>query len=224
MKLAYPEFSDVICFDGNTTPTVVIENKRLFRTFICDIYDAVEGNDTELVLSEKEKIIDFSKNAELLSDFINFNINKKTLLNKVIAELEKAAVSSEHYMKTQKLLAEIEQTVDEWAFSFPCDIVSSKISVSTLLKSVGIELRNEYEGHIGEVEKILDYIELVREFDRDKLFVTVNMRAYFDDEIIAEFLKTVASHEFKVLMVESQSYELLEREKRVTIDADLCEF
>lgn len=224
MKLAYPAFSDVIIFDGNSTPTLVIENQSLFRKTICDMAISTEGYDTDLVLSKNEKIIDISKNAELLTDFINFDINKKSLLNKVIAELEKAAVSPEHYLKTQELLAEIDRRVDEWAFSFPCDIISSKISVSTLLKAVGIEIRNEYDGHIGEVEKILDYMELVREFDRDKLFVTVNMRTFFDDAAMQEFLKTVASHEFKVFMLESQAYPLLDFEKRTTIDTDLCEF
>ncbi|MCI8331923.1 MAG: type II-A CRISPR-associated protein Csn2 [Clostridiales bacterium] len=224
MKLAHPAFSEVISLDGHITPTVVIENKRLFRTLICDFRCAIEGSDNNLVLSKNEKIIELSKNAELLTDFVHFNINKKPLLNKIIAELEKAAVSSEHYVKTQEFLSKVERTVDEWAFSFPCDIVSSKISVSTILKAAGVEIRNEYEGHIGEVEKIFDYMELVREFDRDKLFVTVNMRAYFDDEIITEFLKTVSLHECKVLMVESQAYALLAREKRITIDADLCEF
>ena len=121
-------------------------------------------------------------------------------------------------------LSNIENIIGEWAFSFPCDIIAGKISVSTLLKSVGIELRDEYEGDRGGVEKILDYMELVREFDRNKLFITVNMRSFFDDEIIAEFMKTVISHEYRVLMLESQAYPKLAFEKRVTIDADLCEF
>ena len=66
--------------------------------------------------------------------------------------------------------------------------------------------------------------ELVREFDRDKLFVTVNMRTFFADGIMERFLETVRSHEFHVLMLESQSYARLAPEKRITIDADLCEF
>lgn len=72
--------------------------------------------------------------------------------------------------------------------------------------------------------KILDYMELVREFDRDKLFITVNMRAYFDDVLIEQFMKTAISHEFRILMLESNAYRALPYEKRTTIDADLCEF
>lgn len=224
MKLAYPAFSGTVSFSGAVVPCFVIENQRLFRSLICDLRSAAEGYDSDLVLSKNERVIDISKNVELLTDFIHFDINQRPLLNKIASELEKIAVSSEHYIKTQELLAEIDRGISEWAFQFPCDIVSSKISVSTLIKAAGIELRDEYDGHTGEIEKIIDYMELVREFDRDKLFVTVNMRTFFRDDDIQEFLKTVVSHEFKVLMLESQAYTVLEFEKRTTIDPDLCEF
>lgn len=224
MRLAYPALSEVIPIGENSVPCLIIENRRLFRTLLCDAASAIDGNKTEMVLSEGDRILDMSKNAEILSDFICFDLNRKTLLNRIIGEMEKIAVSPEHYMKTRELLTNIENIIGEWAFPFPCDIVAGKISVSTLLKSSGIELRDEYEGHRGEVEKILDYIELVREFDRNKLFMTVNMRSFFDDEIIAEFMKTAISHEYRVLMLESQAYPKLALEKRVIIDADLCEF
>lgn len=224
MKLAYPAFSEAMTVGTDSVLCLVIENQPLFRTILCDFSVSVDGGRSDIVLSEGDRILDLPKYIEIITDFINFDLNKKSLITKIISELEKAAVSPEHYLKTQELLAEIENSVDKWAFSFPCDIIPTKVSVTTLLRAVGVELRNEYHGHIGEVEKILDYMELVREFDREKLFVTVNMRSYFDDALIREFQKTAVGHEFHVLMLESQSYPLLEYEKRITVDADLCEF
>ena len=66
-------------------------------------------------------------------------------------------------------------------------------------------------------------MELVREFDRDKLFIFVSLRSYFSPEKIADFFDTIISHEFKVLLVDQLSNEALPNEKRLTIDADLCE-
>lgn len=223
MKLVHPALEGTITFGEDSIPCIVIENKKRFRSFICDMSAAIEGINTKLVLSQNEKMLDISKNVEIITDFINFDINRKALLNKMIAELEKTAVSPDHYLNTQELLSEIERRIEEWTFSFSCDIVPSKISVSTLLKASGIELRNDYKGDTGEVEKILDYMELVREFDREKLFVTVNMRTFFDD-VIWQFQKTAISHDFKVLMLESQAYPKLDFEKLTTIDVDLCEF
>jgi len=138
--------------------------------------------------------------------------------------LERAAVSDEHYLETQTLLSSIERHVTDWMFGFPCDIAASNVSVAALLKAVGVFVRDEYEGEAGEAEKLIDYMELIREFDRDKLFITVNMRGWFSDETVASFMRAVLSHEYKVLMIESCTHPRLEEERRVTIDRDLCEF
>lgn len=224
MKLAYPAFSSVLEIGGDAVLCLVIENQTLFRSFLCDMASAVDGVDCDVVLSEGDRIVEASKNAELLCDFIDFELNRRSLTSKVVAAIEESALSPDNYLQTQELLAEIERAVGKWAFSLSCDVSADKLSVGTLLKSVGVAVKCDYEGHVGEVEKILDYMELVREFDRDKLFVTVNMRAYFPDELIAQFQKTVLSHEYKVLMLESQDRPRLKTEKRITIDGELCEF
>ena len=89
--------------------------------------------------------------------------------------------------------------MDELAFSLSCDIRCEKCSVSGLVKSVGIHLR-------------------------DKLFVPVGMRSLFTDGEMDLFLKTVLSHGFRILLLDSVDREKSRYEKRLTIDKDLCEF
>ena len=224
MRLVYPEIETIFEWPCAAVPVLVIENQGLFRRFLTDLRRATEGVQTDVVLSEGNKPIAMTKYAELIADFLLFSINQKPLLNKVCAALEQTAVSEERYLATQTLLSNIETQIEDWAFGYSCDIVASKISVVSLLKAVGIVLREDYEGESGEAEKLLDYMELVREFDEDKLFITVNMRDWFSDERIADFMKTVLSHEYKVLMIEASAHPLLESEHRITIDRDLCEF
>ena len=71
---------------------------------------------------------------------------------------------------------------------------------------------------------LLDYMELVREFDHDKLFITVNLRSYYNDETILKFMETVLAHDYKVFMIENKDYPVLAKEKRRIVDEDLCEF
>lgn len=224
MKFAYSEISGVFSWERFVIPTLVIENQSFFRRLLKDIYQSLDGVTTPITLSEEHRPLEFSKYAEIITDFINFNINQKSLLNKVCAALERNSVSPESYLETQTLLSDIEKKVGKWAFEFPCDIVASKISVINLIRAIGIEINNDYQGESGDAERIIDYMELVREFDRDKMFITVNMRSYFSDGVIENFMKTAASHEYKVFMIESKSYPLLASEKRLTIDEDLCEF
>ena len=67
-------------------------------------------------------------------------------------------------------------------------------------------------------------MELVRELDRDRLFIMVNMRSYFSDEDMGIFTESASLHDFKVLLLESISLPTLPYTKRYTIDEDLCEF
>ena len=224
MKFAYFHITDPVTISNSSVNTIVIENPSFYRSLLCDLYSAVDGNSTSAVLSIKDKPIEFSKNCEIINDFINFNINQKALLTKICTALESKALSPEEYFETQELLTMLENKISDWSFDLSCNISATKLTVSGILKASGVEICNDYEGEKGDAERIIDYMELVREFDRDKLFITVNMRSFFSDEVTEQFMKTVLSHEFKVLMLESSAKQLLKHEKRLTIDEDLCEF
>ena len=111
--------------------------------------------------------------------------------------------------------------LDELVFALPGDICCDKCSVAGLLKGMGIRLEDRYE---APLERLLDLMELVREFDQDKLFVIVGLRSCFGNEKVGSFFKTVLDHGYRVLLLDCVAKENLPREKRLTIDNDLCEF
>ena len=135
--------------------------------------------------------------------------------------MEQQAVSEDFFLKTSGLLGQLESYMDELSFSLPCDIVCEKCTVSGLVKSMGIHIRDDYE---DPMERLLDYMELIREFDRDKLFVLVGLRSFFSDHAVSLFLKTALNHGFHILLMDCVDRQKLPQERRLTIDKDLCEF
>lgn len=224
MRYVFYEINNVFQFKENKVNTLVIENRPLFSRLIKDIYFSINGNDGKSVLSSDYTPIPMSKNAELITNFIDFDINTKPIISKIISALEKISVDETNYAQTQMLMGEIENTINKWSFELPCDVVPTKVTPSTILKAAGLEIRDTYKPPFGEGEKILDYMELVREFEKDKLFITVNMRSFFDDAFMETFMNSVLVHQYKVLMIENKAYDKLNSEKRFTIDEDLCEF
>ena len=198
-----------------------IENQKFFREFLTDLHTQLDGGSGKAGLSVHDQPVDTGKNLEILDPLIPFDINRRSLLTKILASLEKTALDEEHYFRTREMLTALENYLQDIAFSEKCDIICSKLSVPALLRAVGIELRDDYAS-LGE--KLLDYMELVREYDRDKLFVTVNMRGCFLDEEAAEFLRNVRLHGFHLLMLATREYVRLPDERRIVIDKDLCEF
>lgn len=171
-------------------------------------------------MSVGDRPVSFASNAELIDSWLNFSLNRKTMINKVIGALEQKAVC-EAYLQTAELLGGVERLVMELSESFPCDLVCKKLTIGNVFRGIGVELAEE---GADPLEKLLDYMELVREFDREKLFFLVNLRSWYPDETIELFLQSVLGHGYKVLLIDSRDCQRLPSERRVTIDSDLCEF
>lgn len=220
MKFSYPEIGGVFDFEKPVMHTLIIEHPAFLYELLTDIRGQIEGNGGKGVLSLNDTPVNMAKYAEILDSFFPFEINRKGLLSKIASALEKNAVQPAHCEKTMQLLRDMEVYLDDLAFDFPNDIVFPKLNISSLIKSVSPELRDEYD---SLAEKILDYMELVKEFDGDKLFVTVNLRSFISDRDTALFARTALAHGYNILLVESNARERFELEERLIIDGDLCE-
>lgn len=220
MKFCYPEINKTFDTSRSVVDTVIIENQHLLFSLIKDIKEQIEGNDGKAVLSQNDKILPISNNLECLSEFIPFDLNKRVLVNKANALLEQIALQSDNYESTMQLLSSIEAFLLNTSFEMPGDIAFSKVKLTTLIKAVGLEFVDEYD---SLAEKIIDYMELVREYERDKLFITVNLRSYIDDSEMDKFMKTVLQHQIHLIMIENREYERLPDEDRYIIDTGLCE-
>lgn len=221
MMLAHPQIDTVFNFSDDGVNTLVIEAPTFFRQFLQDISLQVSGLEGTAVLSQDNMPIAFSRYAEVLDNFLSFEIGKKSLISKLQSRLEAELMNAQNYVRTMHLLGELEQYIQELFFDLPGTVVCDKLSISGVLRSAGIEILDDYG---DSLERVLDYMELTRELERDKLFVLVNLRSFYRDEEIAAFFKSVLDHSLCVLLVDSVSKARLPLEKRVTVDADLCEF
>ena len=221
MILCHPEIETIIDFSSSHIQSVVIESPSFFRYLMVDLYTQKGGEPGKFVLSDGGKTLSMSTSIEIIDNCLRFDLNTKPILNKIISSMEKHSVDEDFFLKTSQILQQVEQYIDELAFSFNCDLVYNHCSTAGLLKSVGLSLRDEYTDFL---ERLADYMELVREFDRDKLFVLVNIRSFFSDSHIEKFFETAFSHGYNILLLDNIGRKKLRFENRLSIDNDLCEF
>ena len=199
--------------------SIIIENQKMLYHIICDILGQIQGDDGETILSEENQVLSISKYAELITQFTPFELNHKNLVNKVILQMQKLAVDEQHYMKTQQLVSEWEQYLMDLSIDMVGNFNFSKVMSDTFIKAAGVEFDNSYK---SLAEKIIDYFELIHEYDRKKLFILVNLRSYLSDKEMDIFIQDVLAREIQVLLLESSEHVLLVNEKRFIVDADLC--
>lgn len=220
MKFVYPEINHTFDTNIDKVNSLVIENQQLFSEIIADIQNQIDGFEGKSILSDKNDFIPFQKNAEILVQFIPFDLNQKTLVSKASSALEQIAVSGEYFQETAEILSKIEAYLLEISSNLSCDCNFSKISAGSIIKASGFEFKEDYD---NLCEKIIDYFELVTEFDRKKLFFTINLRSYVSDKEMELFIETVIQHGYNLLMIESGEHPLLKSEQRYIIDSALCE-
>lgn len=219
MKIIVPHVDYVFDCAGEKMCSIIIENQKLLYFVINDIQEQIQGEDGKTVLSEDNQVLPVSKCAELITQFTPFEMNHKNLISKVVSKMQKVAVDEQHYLKTQQMLSEWERYLMEISIDLVGNFNFSKTLTDTLIKSAGVEFDDTYE---SLAEKIIDYFELVQEYDRRKLFIVVNLRSYLSDEEMNIFIRDVLARNIQVLLLESSERALLSNEKRYIVDADLC--
>lgn len=80
---------------------------------------------------------------------------------------------------------------------YTSDIIDSE---ETLIKAAGICVDDDYD-NLGE--QLLDYFELVQEYDGKKLFILVNLRSYLLDAEMNLFLQNIVERDIQILILES---------------------
>lgn len=200
---------------------LVIEAPGFLYELLTDIKKQINNFEGNTVLSICNEPVSFHKYVELITDPLSIEMNKRVILKKVIAAMEKCGQDAVYYERTQKLLAEIEAYINDLSLNFDAEIECHDISFQQILKAAEVTVADEYS---RLVDRIYAYMELIREFEGDKLFIFVNLSSYIESEQLQEFADTVIGHSFRVLLIDSHDFERLEKENRLIVDGDLCEF
>lgn len=133
--------------------------------------------------------------------------------------MQKLAMDEEHYYQTSELITLLESYLLDLSVELTGNIELSKITWENTIKAVGVEFADNYD---SLAEKILDYMELVREYDSERIFITLNLWSYISDNEMNKFVNDVVVRGYKLLMLENTEYSIIEHEKRYIIDADKC--
>ena len=221
MKLVYASTGHVLDFDKGLVNELIVENKKLFFEMVNSISMQADGLHGGWLLSMADKPMEFSRYVDLSVQFAPFQINRKSLLSKLYVSLEQKSVLPENYVNSMQLLGDLERYLLQLAQDFPFELHFQKLAMGPIIRAISPEIDEEEK---SAIEKVFAYMEMVRELDRDRLFIMINMRSYFSDEDMETLIESVCLHDFKMLLVESTERNRLKNTNRYVIDDDLCEF
>lgn len=220
MKLAHPELKLTIEDSEKYINVLIIENEDFFRQTVQDIYDQINGLDGKYVISKNNEPIQWSKNAELITQYVPFEINRKTLITKLYNKMKKEALDN-FYIETCEVSGTIMKYLALISSKINADMIfDDSIDIAGIFKLANIRFDDSGD---SIAEKLVSYMLNVRELEGDKWFIAVGLKSYIGKAELTEMYKTVFLNKLKLLLIESSEKEAVEGEKKYVIDKDLCE-
>lgn len=221
MKLVHPDLNQQLEFREEKACEWIIESPVLFSKYVVELQHQIEGEDGQFVLSEQEKALDIAKCVEIIVNPLDVNINEKKVVNKLYLELEELASGETMFLKTQEILAKLQEYFGEMEQNSAYALsVAENIEISSLFKAVEVKLESYAEDWF---ENLNQYMRVLAEFLRRKIIVFVNIRSYISDKQLIQLLENAAYNEIKLLLIESSQRSFSEGTKRYIIDYDGCE-
>ncbi len=222
MKLKIPLIPEQINLSAEEKINcIIVENQAYFSDLLTDfsnqIYEKLDG---DIVLFENNEILTMNDNMLLMSEFIPFDINPKTLVNKLNNKLISIMNNEDFFFETQELISKnieyIRKIIDYTDFSL--DITTS-FDVSCVLKGASVQFRKDVK---SLSEKLMEFMKNTVMLERNKCFILVNIRDYISDNEIEYFYKNILYSKLSILVIGTKHYPDSKYEKKIIIDKDLC--
>lgn len=220
MKLAHPLWESPICWKEGLIQTLIIEDPITFRNMAIDLMAQTEGLEGEYILSDGEKILSFSKSAEIIRDLPALNIREKRILGKSHKQLA-AWATEEKYMDTAALKTTICAYLQDLISLSPQNIsFDADFAIESLFKLLNVRPEIDSDEFL---ERLLDYMSITCEFRGIDTFFIYHLRAWLTEEELEQFAYECDLRKYHVLLIENTPIEGKRWEHIKWIDKDICE-
>ena len=210
---------DVI-LDEYCMTVFVLENAKVFSEFVGDLWNQINSGGGFTIISEAEKEIKITSLVEMIFNPFSLNVNERRIISKILEELKEYALESysEDIEKINGLNAIlIEKLAEKTPYHLTYDL---EMDFAQILKIYNIEIDTDTT---TLTERIIDYIQVVSDVLRKKVFVFVNLKQYLSRQDLIYLYEAARYNKTYLVLVENKQYDSVPGEKVIIIDDQLCQ-
>lgn len=213
------ELNIELMFKENQINVLVIESPEVLTRLAGDIWMQVTGLTGSWILSEESKELNIVKTIECVYNPFTIDFNNKKVINAIYKKLTSIA-NDELFIETTKLNSHIMQFLEKLTYYESCELeYNLDLDVSGLMKVFNVKV-SEHSGVL--VEKVVEYIKLMSRVCDIKVFVFLNFKQFLTSDELLRLYKECVYEKVNLLLIENANTPLLEYEKKIIIDRDLC--
>ena len=219
MNLTNEQFGINLELAENRVNVLTIENPQVFSEILTDFWRQSNSEPGATILSDKDNVLNFAKDAELIINPFSVNCNDKKVITELYKELEKnirESMFADYQMIQNTLLKMIDEAIQKEPYAISYDY---ELDIPGLLKLAGVKIDCN-QGSI--LEQLIDYLRIISQIKRKKVFILVNIKHYLAAEELLQLYQMAFYEKIQIIIVEGQQGIRLENEYHQILDTDLC--
>lgn len=219
MRLVHAQIQFDIELLENQVNILIIESPQKFSEVIMEISGQMQGKEGLFVLSERDKILNFSKEAELIFHPFLLDCNEKRIQQKLY-QLLTAEAEENFFLQTNQINADIVSYLDNlienvpYALSYDLDG-----NLAGLLKLYSVRIDDAADSLL---EKLLHYLRAAQEFCQIRVFFFVNLKTYLNKEELEQLYEFAFYQKLQLILLENVQRTSMAGEKVCILDKDMC--
>ena len=216
MKL-YNRYLDLSMQLKNTmTNILVLESPKMYRDIVQNLYQSIEEENEDWIFSEDEKILKKSASVDVVNSLFSLDFENRKMQKKVLEDLYEAAMDAEHYVKTQKLLSDLEAYFYELEWELPYTVKVEIADFRNILKAgiMGLVSPDDL------MEKFCEYIKISGRLLNSKIIVLIGIQDCFDEKEWQQLEEAAMYEGVTVLCIEKHRH--FNGGNEVIVDSDGC--
>lgn len=219
MRICYRELNLLVDYDENEVNILSIENIDIYRDFLNSLYNMSEGEEGNIILSENEKSLNFSKKADLIFNPFSVDCSSKKIINGLYKELT-SVISVDLTGKYSDFEKAAMELLDTAVSSLPYNLTYDEdAGIEGMLKYFDVKVDSVPE---NLTEKLIDYFRAMCDICSVKIFFVIGLKNYFNDTELEYIYEFCVSRKIWLISIESNFKKKLKFENNLIIDEDKC--
>lgn len=218
MTFAIPSVDFCVEISDEYITDLIIENSSLFCEVLTDLNKQINGDEGSIVIADNDKLLNFSKNVELIWNPITIDINSSKMIKKLYQMIQEEVygLEDEAVETNKKIVCFFDTLIEKIPYDVEC---SCDMDIQSLCKAYKVQFSID-ASTIADL--FLNYVKTVHQLCGVNVFLVVNLKDFFNNDDLIEIYKSIRYE--KVILVNISSFERgnYESEKRYIIDSDLC--
>ena len=221
MKLIYSKIGLIINLEYNLLNNAVVEDNKLFEECVLDLVSDITGKNNFFILSDNEDVIEINKKLDIIISPLDLKYDKREINKQLYLYLKREMVENDLSQLINEKYSEIKAIIDQINYISDIPIkYNETIADEDLFKHFDILAQNPQGTFI---EKLIEYIGVVRKLTKKNIFVLANCEAYICDDELEYLRKYSEYNEIFILFLTNKPINLKNKINTYIIDRDLCE-